>query len=253
MPDHDDDDVARALRSITPLRFFCGARRIGEAPIHPGEKSLYDGVDPKVRRATSTGRMLARELLRNLGITPAPILRGEGGAPIWPAGIAGSIAHDDEFAVCVVGTADSGADEEWATHANLIGVDVEPAHGLPAEILATVLVNADERATAGDDLVNARAIFCAKEAVYKMSYPLERKFYEFRDIALVRRRNAGGRYFPPSVMVAGPNRLHFHTSTGLEAWVTLVRTPRVIAVATWARELGRPPRGRRNSPTREAL
>ena len=222
--DRDDDDgapgldgaerVARALRELTPSRLFCGARAIADAPIHPGEKALYADVDASVRRATSTGRLLAREVLRNMGVTPGPILRGEGGMPSWPAGIGGSIAHDDEFAVCVV-----GFDTD-------VGVDVEPAAPLPAEILDTVLVNADERAAADDDLVAARLIFCAKEAVYKICYPVERRFYEFGEIVLQRPSDDRG-----PLPKTGVVDLHFVTSTGRRANVLVVRAPRLIAVA----------------------
>ncbi|MDP2339723.1 MAG: 4'-phosphopantetheinyl transferase superfamily protein [Deltaproteobacteria bacterium] len=230
MPASDDDDdvtaeelVARALREITPSRFFCGARAIGESPIHPGEKALYTGVDPPVRRATSTGRLLAREVLRNMGVKPAPILRGEGGAPLWPTGFSGSIAHDDEFAVCVIG---SGPD-------CYVGVDVEPASPLPEEVLDNVLVTAAERAVWALDLVAARLIFCAKEAVYKTCYPVEHRFYEFDEIRWIPDPAA-----PPPLAAGtagaatGPVELVFGTSSGRHVTVVAVREPRLLAVAT---------------------
>ena len=209
--------VARALRAITPARFFCGARALSDPPLHSGESSLYQNVDPKVRRATATGRELARELLSQFGVKTTAILRGAGGAPAWPAGIQGSLAHDADFAVCIMGIGPNAH----------VGVDVEPAHALPSEIVDTVLVNAAEREAAGDDAITARLLFCAKEAVYKICYPVENIFYEFSDILLLRRKHEQGQ-----LTTVGPVKLVFRTSTGRQSTVVAVREPRLLAVAT---------------------
>lgn len=148
----ETDDVARALRALTPDRFFCGARRISDVPIHPGEAALYVDVAPKVRAATATGRLLAREVLRSLGVSPAPIMRNAGGAPAFPIGVCGSISHDDEFAVCVVG---AGVDSN-------VGVDVEAAVALPAEIVGDVCRNDEERAFAAEDELGATMLLLQK-------------------------------------------------------------------------------------------
>ncbi len=205
----EEDDVVRALRRITPGHLFCGARAIVHAPIHPQERCLYTGVVDKVRDQTATGRLLAREVLRNMGVSPRAILRNEGGAPDFGAGVVGSIAHDDEFAVCVAGAGVNVA----------IGVDVEPALPLPAELLHDVAVTYEERAAVDRDAVFARLLFAAKEAVYKACFPVERVFYEFADVRLVGH-------------VAAPReRMRFTTKSGATVVVEATRSPRILAVA----------------------
>ena len=56
-----------------------------------------------VRRASGTARIVARALLTRFGYVNAAVPRGEAGAPVWPAGISGSLAHDDRIAVAAVG------------------------------------------------------------------------------------------------------------------------------------------------------
>nr|WP_284287855.1 hypothetical protein [Angustibacter aerolatus] len=73
--------------------------------------------------------MLARQALRSLGVAPAPLPRGERGAPAWPLGVVGSITHCDGY---------RGAAVAAATECAAVGVDAEPAAPLPDGVLATV-------------------------------------------------------------------------------------------------------------------
>jgi 4'-phosphopantetheinyl transferase EntD len=204
------------LRHLVDDDLVCGARAILRAAIHPGEACLYDGVDERVRRATATGRMLAREVLRSLGVSPGPILRTTGGQPAWPIGMVGSIAHDDEVAVCVC-----GVNVNVNVNVN-VGVDIEPAEALPAEIVDDVVCTELERALVGDDLVLARLLFCAKEAVYKACFPIDARFLEFNDVWLAE---------PASGSSSSLSSWLMATSTGRLVRVRVAREPRLLAVA----------------------
>ena len=214
----DAADVARALRSIVPTSHFCGASAIRHAPIHPDEACLYTGVVPRVRDATATGRLLAREVLRSMGVSPGPILRNAGGAPAFPIGVCGSIAHDDEFAVCVAGAGVGSA----------IGVDIEAPVALPAEIVDDVCCSDVERRHAAADPLGGTLLFAAKEAVYKACFPVEQVFYEFADVFL-----CSGFFAADAGQLAPrePRRYGFKTSTGTYCSVTMTRHPRVLTVA----------------------
>ena len=100
--------------------------------------------------------------------------KGIGGAPIWPAGVVGSLAHDEAVAVAAVGLR-----RDFAS----IGIDVEPAGALPADMFALV-ATPRERRMIDDDPVKAKLLFAAKEAVYKAVYPLDRVFLEFGGIEI---------------------------------------------------------------------
>ena len=153
---------------------------IGHRVIAPGDENALRGEEaaslvpraPAARRASGAARIVARELLARLGHPDAPVPKGAGGEPIWPAGVVGSLAHDDEVAVAAIGLQhDFGS----------IGIDVEPARDLPAEMLDLVAMPAELRQIGGD-LRKARLLFAAKEAVYKAAYRFDQAFLEFPDI-----------------------------------------------------------------------
>jgi 4'-phosphopantetheinyl transferase EntD len=153
---------------------------IGHRVISPGdENALLDEEAASiaspviaVRRASGAARIVARALLAQLGYARTAIPRGEGGEPIWPAGISGSIAHDDRIAMAAIGL---------QRDIRAVGIDVEPAVPLPLEMLELIATPQELRRIA-DDPLRGKLLFAAKEAVYKAVYPLDRLFLEFGDI-----------------------------------------------------------------------
>jgi 4'-phosphopantetheinyl transferase EntD len=153
---------------------------VGHRLISPGdEHALLKEEVPalaasvvKVRRASGAARIVARQLLTQLGYANCALPKGPAGAPVWPTGIVGSLAHDSRVAVAAVGMrADVGA----------LGIDVEPAECLPSELLDLV-VTPQERLNLGDDVYRGRLLFVAKEAVYKAIHPLDQTFLEHHDV-----------------------------------------------------------------------
>jgi 4'-phosphopantetheinyl transferase EntD len=155
---------------------------VGHRLISPGdEHALLKEEAPalaasvvKVRRASGAARIVARQLLTQLGYANCALPKGPAGAPVWPAGIVGSLAHDSRVAVAAVGMrADVGA----------LGIDVEPAECLPSELLDLV-ATPQERLNLGDDVYRGRLLFVAKEAVYKAVHPLDQTFLEHHDVEI---------------------------------------------------------------------
>src|ERR1700704_5127512 len=57
-----------------------------------------------VRRASGAARLVAKELLSKLGLPPnLDLSKSVSGAPRWPQGFVGSLAHDREVAVALIG------------------------------------------------------------------------------------------------------------------------------------------------------
>src|SRR5271166_2208874 len=81
--------------------------RIGHRLILPGDEDALTaeeirGISGSVverRRASGAARIVARQLLRGLGFSDCPLPRAASGAPIWPAGVIGSLAHDSRVAI----------------------------------------------------------------------------------------------------------------------------------------------------------
>ena len=146
--------------------------------IAPGDEAAFAAADtfgaaaPYRRRASGAARIVARALLTEMGVFAAPLPRLISGAPKWPPGILGSLAHDDLYAIAAV-----------ARKKPLVGlgVDIEVAEPLPADLVDFVLVG-DERRHAAT--AAGRLVFVAKEAVYKAINPLDATPLEYADIAV---------------------------------------------------------------------
>jgi 4'-phosphopantetheinyl transferase EntD len=170
-----------------------------EAALFPAEEALVARAVQKRRREFATGRHCARSALGALGIGPAPILQGQGGAPQWPPGIVGSITHCAGYRAAAVARAG-----EVAT----IGLDAEPAQRLPDEVLALV-AQPDERDRLRDLARDApgicwdRLLFSAKESVYKAWFPLARRWLGFEDADIT--INAANGTFEARLLVAAPD------------------------------------------------
>ncbi len=126
----------------------------------------------EVRRASGAARIVARELMAQLGYARLPVPKAPSGAPVWPPGLTGSMAHDDRVAVAAVG---------MQRDIRAVGIDIELAVPLPADMLELIAAPQELHKIAADPL-QGKLLFAAKEAVYKAVYPLDRVFLEFRDI-----------------------------------------------------------------------
>jgi 4'-phosphopantetheinyl transferase EntD len=176
-PEVHDSDIAAALARLVPAGVLIGHRRIAEGDEHAllqAEARPFATCALKVRRQSGAARIVARRLLKALGEPNAALPRSASGAPVWPLGIAGSIAHDDEVAVATV--VRSG-------YLRSLGIDVEPADALPRE-LVPIVATATERARYSTAVLERRILFCAKEAVFKALYPLCGLFLDFHDIEI---------------------------------------------------------------------
>lgn len=169
--------LVEAMAAMAPEGVRLGCRVIqegDEAHLRPEEQRTITSRDPIARRNSGAGRWLARGLLNELGHPDISVPRGRSGAPIWPAGIVGALAHDAEIAVAAAAPADAVLG---------LGIDVEPAEPLPDEVATLVITNADSLGLMDRQLVG-RLVFAAKEAVYKAVHPLDGVILNYDDIAV---------------------------------------------------------------------
>ncbi|OBJ30131.1 MULTISPECIES: 4'-phosphopantetheinyl transferase PptT [Mycolicibacter] len=145
----------------------------GLAPL-PEEEPLVARSVAKRRNEFITARYCARLALEELGHPPVPILKGDKGEPTWPAGVVGSLTHCAGFRGAVVGRSGD---------VRSVGIDAEPHDVLPDGVLKAVSlpVERDELAALPQDRHWDRILFCAKEATYKVWFPLTRRWLGFED------------------------------------------------------------------------
>jgi 4'-phosphopantetheinyl transferase EntD len=170
-----DPALQRAIAALAPAGLLIDHRVIAlgdELMLRHDEAVSIGAVLLARRRASGAARQVARVLMTRLGHADLPILKSASGAPVWPADLVGSLAHDDRVAVAAVGLR-----RDFAA----VGIDVEPAVPLPAETLALVATPCEQRMIGADPLGGKR-LFAAKEAVYKATHPRDGVFLEFHDI-----------------------------------------------------------------------
>jgi 4'-phosphopantetheinyl transferase EntD len=170
-----DPSLASAIAALDVPAIMIAHRLIlpgDEDALLPNEARAFASSVVGVRRASGAARLVARELLARLGISDCELPKSASGAPNWPPGVVGSMAHDARVAIAAVGLQrDVGA----------LGIDIEPAEPLPAELLELVATPA-ERLKIDQDPYRGRLLFVAKEAAYKAVYPLDQAFLEHHDV-----------------------------------------------------------------------
>jgi enterobactin synthetase component D len=181
---------------------------------------------PKRRGEFLAGRMLARAALVLLGLPPVGIGIGAGGAPLWPAGVTGSISHSAGRCICLLrNDADS-----------LLGADTEHcATGQARTAIKRLVLTDSERAMdPGPALPDFPAlVFSAKETLFKLLHPVVRRHFGFACAEL------------PDLPCGGILRLRLtrdlHRSLAAGAEFPIRYATDASHVTTWA-VAGRPPR-----------
>ncbi|WP_404314011.1 4'-phosphopantetheinyl transferase Npt [Prescottella equi] len=142
---------------------------------HPQEESLIAKAVEKRRREFIGARHCARLAMADLGVEPAPILRGDKGSPVWPRGVVGSLTHCDGYRAAVLG---------YAMQVRSVGIDAEPNGPLPNGVLDAVSLPAEREWLTSAEPAPVhwdRLLFCAKEATYKAWFPLTGRWLGFED------------------------------------------------------------------------
>lgn len=154
----------------------------------PEERAHVARAVEKRQREHAAGRWAARQALARLGVAPTAILVGDDRAPRWPAGIAGSITHCAGFAAAAVAHVEQVC---------ALGIDAEVVRDAPFEGWQRTLVDVERaRLATADGTPEVRALFAtfaAKEAFFKLQWPVTATFVDFTE-AEVTLDLAGGRW-----------------------------------------------------------
>ena len=118
------------------------------AALHTDELALVPTARDVRKAEFATGRALLHRLLN----TTAPIGRTANGAPDWPTGVIGSLAHDRRQVVAAIASSDQY---------RAIGIDIEPYGAVDDHELRESVLRAD------DPDIDPVAAFVMKEAAYK--------------------------------------------------------------------------------------
>lgn len=171
------DDLHCLIRRIgAPDRIGWGVALAGEGTLCPGEEAAVMRAVPDRRAEFAAGRSAARDALRALGLPPAAIPAGPDRAPVWPAGVVGSISHAAGLCIAAVARHDDCA---------MLGVDVESDTPLASDLIPEIC-RAEELTGIAcvDRPTTAKRLFSAKEAAYKAHYPRVRQIFGFHALSV---------------------------------------------------------------------
>lgn len=198
--------LATALKSIAPPGVLVGhrvIRRGDDDGLLPEERIGFRPSAPKIYRQSGAARIVARHLLSILGFSSVALPRSMSGAAVWPPGVIGSLAHDEEVAVAAITN---------SSQFSALGIDVEPAVPLPPELVMLVATSAERRCYSSA-VIGSRILFAIKEAIYKALNPLDDLFLDFQDIEVDLFAKRG------------------HTRNGETVEVVFTVSPRIVAIS----------------------
>jgi 4'-phosphopantetheinyl transferase EntD len=154
----------------------------GDTPVsalHPLEAATVERAVAKRQREVASGRAAARRALAALGYPEMALPRGNGGQPLWPRGVVGSITHTDTLTVAAVAL---------CSHRDGLGIDAEPDGPLEPDLWPAITTEEELAALRAlpphEAGAHARWIFCAKEAAYKCQYPSTGLLLDFGDLQI---------------------------------------------------------------------
>jgi 4'-phosphopantetheinyl transferase EntD len=179
-PPEDLGSLRGSLESLIPagLVLELGSGICSE-PLFADELRATSDWTPQRRAQFAIGRSRARQALARLGVPPVAIPFDDEGAPIWPAGIVGSISHKREH--CIVVAAHATAFEN-------VGVDLEldVKDNAESELLRRICSTKNELAQAaalhGEVLSPGTLFLATKEAYFKFQFPSTRTRLDWDDV-----------------------------------------------------------------------
>lgn len=151
-----------------------------EAPkAMPDEEPHVKKAVKKRQQEFRAGRKAARDAMAKLGCPPTTIPVGFRREPIWPSDVMGSISHDAELAIAIVG---------FAANYRGLGIDIEEDADLDKDLWGVLFTPSELEwlycLSAKDRPRLARILFSAKESVYKYQFPKTREIPDFTELEL---------------------------------------------------------------------
>ncbi len=187
-----------------------------ESLLFPEEAEYVARAVDKRRTEFACGRLFARRAIASFAPADRPLLRGPDRAPLWPAGLIGSITHTDSY--CAVAVAE-------CARVAALGIDIEDTGRFKPELVRRILTPR-EIETNLRDAADPRAtlMFSAKEALHKCLHPLTGATLRFHDAEVT--LDPAANFFAVRIAVAAGPFAAGHTFAG-----TCAMTPERHAAA----------------------
>lgn len=210
-------DVAAQLPNLGDIRLVAGRIDDYSTTLWPEEQSAVARARERRVREFSTGRLLARCAMADLGVPECAVPRAEDRSPVWPASLTGSITHAGNVAI---------AGLAHAERVGGLGIDLEEAPRVTEHLFGKLFTAREHDALAAGDARLPGLMFSAKEAAYKAVYPRVGKFIGFHEAevdvdwnARTLRLHYVGEHLPNRVMELGTGHFCFFDDFVLTVFV----------------------------------
>ena len=192
------DELLRGLFSPLVASVETRATEPDESLLWPEEWAAIEHAVAGRRRDYILGRRCARLAMTELGVDPVPPLPGDKRQPLWPPEVVGAITHTEGYAAAAVARADNRSG---------VGIDVEPNAPLPGNVITRIARPEEvERIETQANIPGIpsldRLLFCAKEATYKVWYPLAECWLGYLDASVT--ADPEENTFEVEILVDGP-------------------------------------------------
>ncbi|MEE2778693.1 MAG: 4'-phosphopantetheinyl transferase superfamily protein [Acidobacteriota bacterium] len=157
--------------------------QVSPARLSCAELAIVGKAVGKRQREFAAGRVAAKAALARLGAPALPLLAGANRDPLWPLGFVGSISHCASLACAAVSKSD---------RYRSLGCDVEGDEPLSVGVAQRVCSERERDRMGADWLRAAKIVFSAKEAFYKLQFPLTLTFLGFFDADVTLDERNGG-------------------------------------------------------------
>jgi 4'-phosphopantetheinyl transferase EntD len=175
------------------------------AALSRSESAAIQGVALSRRVEFAAGRLAARRALAEIGFVNAEIPMADDRSPRWPPGTVGSISHTADLAIAVVAR---------ITDVIAIGIDIEKRGSVQIKLWPLILVESEiawiARTPEGQHESWATLIFAAKEAFYKLQYPITHAWIDFKEVEVTILPNKGTFRLRPLKAISMCDRVIFH-------------------------------------------
>ena len=145
----------------------------------PAEAQCVASAVAKRRQEFAAGRACARLLLAQFGVLDFALRMADDRRPLWPDGLAGSITHTEHFCAVVVAE---------TSRLRAVGIDSEISGSVKPALWRSICTAPERRwletLEPSQQGAAATLIFSAKEAFYKLQYPLMRQKLRFQDVTV---------------------------------------------------------------------
>ncbi|MFA3760526.1 4'-phosphopantetheinyl transferase [Yersinia sp. 2544 StPb PI] len=154
----------------------------------------------KRRAEYLAGRFVARQVLNMLEVRNYPLANGLDRAPLWPAGLIGSISHNNQRALCtaqIITPATEYSDQ--SAHVHGVGLDIESLIAVERanDLWPGILSEQEYRDLQEGPLVFNHLLtlaFSAKESLFKAVYPQLGRYFDFLEARFLSYSMASGRF-----------------------------------------------------------